>query len=328
MMVFGLGVSLGKVTAAEDTAVEFFRGKTVAVRTQSPGGTTDMMVRVIAPYLEKELGATVVVVPSRGNIRQTNTLFSARPDGLTIGITDASSVRLPEFFDEPGVKYETAKFEWIASFGAMPDIFFVSPKKPYKSIADLKKAKGLKFVVSTPGGNYDAVSMLVIDVLGLDAKVTTGLSVSEIFLMMQKGEADASTVTDVAAAPQVEKGKVLPLFSVVGKSKMNTFAGLPNLGELVTMTPKQKLIEKVVGTYKFVIAPPNTPADRVNYLRRVFKNIVENEKATAAMKNLGLVDWNYVPGEEAYKILLEQQQQAREVKAELKSFIQKYRMKF
>ncbi|MFP5370530.1 MAG: tripartite tricarboxylate transporter substrate-binding protein, partial [Actinomycetes bacterium] len=60
----------------------------------SPGGGYDTIARGIAPYLEDELGATIVVenVTGAGGRVAANELYTAEPDGLTFGIFAAQGI--------------------------------------------------------------------------------------------------------------------------------------------------------------------------------------------------------------------------------------------
>src|SRR4029077_12338523 len=74
--------------AAADMAQ--FKGKTITyIVATSPGGGYDTYGRLISRYLQKYLpGSRVVVrnVPGAGHIVGANTIYAAKPDGLTIGM--------------------------------------------------------------------------------------------------------------------------------------------------------------------------------------------------------------------------------------------------
>ena len=56
------------------------------------GGGYDVFSRLIAPYLAKTLGATVVVEnqPGAGGLLAINKLYAAPPDGLQISLTNGT----------------------------------------------------------------------------------------------------------------------------------------------------------------------------------------------------------------------------------------------
>ncbi len=79
--------SCAKPASAPVSAEEFYKGKTIEfVVGFNPGGGFDMLARVIAPFLERHTGATVTVknIPGGGGTSANNSVFAAKPDGLTI----------------------------------------------------------------------------------------------------------------------------------------------------------------------------------------------------------------------------------------------------
>jgi tripartite-type tricarboxylate transporter receptor subunit TctC len=72
----------------------FYEGKTVTlIATTSPGGTGDLRVKAVQPFLKKHIpgNPTVVIqyIDGGGGRKGTNHLYSnVKPDGLTIGRPD------------------------------------------------------------------------------------------------------------------------------------------------------------------------------------------------------------------------------------------------
>src|SRR6186713_773334 len=80
-------VSPGQAQEAEKA---FYAGKTVRMIVGSGvGGGYDIFSRLIAPYLSKTLGTTVIVenVPGAGGLVALNKLYMAPPDGLQISLS-------------------------------------------------------------------------------------------------------------------------------------------------------------------------------------------------------------------------------------------------
>src|SRR5688572_13950096 len=75
---------------AQDAEKNFYAGKTVRMIVGSGvGGGYDVFTRLIAPYLAKTLGTTVIVenVPGAGGLLAVNKLYVAPPDGLQISLS-------------------------------------------------------------------------------------------------------------------------------------------------------------------------------------------------------------------------------------------------
>ena len=74
---------------AQDAEKAFYAGKTVRMIVGSgTGGGYDIFSRLIAPYLAKTLGTTVIVEnqPGAGGLVALNRLYVAPPDGLQISL--------------------------------------------------------------------------------------------------------------------------------------------------------------------------------------------------------------------------------------------------
>jgi tripartite-type tricarboxylate transporter receptor subunit TctC len=78
----------------------FFQGKTVTViQGRDPGGTGDLRVKALFPFLQKYIPGNPTIVseymPGGGSRKAANHIFrTARPDGLTIGNFSSAMVSM------------------------------------------------------------------------------------------------------------------------------------------------------------------------------------------------------------------------------------------
>jgi tripartite-type tricarboxylate transporter receptor subunit TctC len=79
---------------------DFYHGKTITIiQGRDPGGTADIRVRPMVPFLQKYIPGNPAIVmeymPGGGGRKAANYLYrSARPDGLTIGSPGTGMVSL------------------------------------------------------------------------------------------------------------------------------------------------------------------------------------------------------------------------------------------
>ncbi len=106
------------------------------------GGTNDVAARVMAPFLEKELGQSGQIVNKAGGGGQTGftDISVAKPDGLTLGL-----MVLPpaiNIYMNPEVKplFNRESFIPISVFALEPMITGVKTESPYKTGKDLMEA--------------------------------------------------------------------------------------------------------------------------------------------------------------------------------------------
>ena len=92
---------------AQDAEKAFYAGKTVRMIVGSGvGGGYDVFSRLIAPYLGKTLGATVIVenVPGAGGLVALNKLYIAPADGLQISLVQGTMASIAQLTDDKAAR--------------------------------------------------------------------------------------------------------------------------------------------------------------------------------------------------------------------------------
>ena len=159
------GVLLLGLTAAASSAGYPDKPITMIVA-YGPGGGTDLIARLIAPYIEKYLGNEARIVVSNkagaGGAIGFTEIAKAAPDGYTIGFLNTPNlISIPI---ERQANYAWRGFDLLGNLVDDPGAFTVSSASPFKDLKDLvayAKANPGKVTVGTTGiGSDDHLAML------------------------------------------------------------------------------------------------------------------------------------------------------------------------
>src|SRR5687768_13015618 len=134
-----IGLSLGCITAPCMAATAAWPEKTVRLLVPwAPGGSTDIVGRIIAPDLTKRLKQTVLVDnrPGAGSILGMHLVAASPPDGYTFMLTSTAYGHLLNKKDAKGIEYSKS-YEPVALIGLGDSVLTVHPTLPVKNVKDL-----------------------------------------------------------------------------------------------------------------------------------------------------------------------------------------------
>src|SRR3989338_6034079 len=112
----------------------YYQGKTITIiQARESGGTGDMRVRALIPFLQKYIPGNPTIVSEYmaggGGRKAANYIYkSARPDGLTIGNVGAGLVS-NAILGETGGLYDVDSFIFLASGNSRPISVFSPGQK-------------------------------------------------------------------------------------------------------------------------------------------------------------------------------------------------------
>jgi tripartite-type tricarboxylate transporter receptor subunit TctC len=109
------------------------------VVTFSPGGSSDIVARLIAAPLQAELGQSVIVdnKPGAGGTIGALEVARAAPDGYTLLLSNSAPISIsPAMQDQP--RYDpVAGFTHVSYIGSVANVFVVHPSVPASSLREL-----------------------------------------------------------------------------------------------------------------------------------------------------------------------------------------------
>jgi tripartite-type tricarboxylate transporter receptor subunit TctC len=267
-------------TGVADLSLYDGRTLTYIVAT-GPGGNYDAYARLIAGYMQKHLpGSRVLVknVPGAGHIVGANTLYAARPDGLTIGTFNTGLI-YTQLLEREGASFDLARFEWIGSAAHDVRVIVLATASPYKSFAELKNSGDLIRVAAAGVGSaaYND-TRIVAEALHLNLEIIPGFEGNEGELSMLRGEVNALLGAAGAFANFVNNGSGFYALAVSGEASStgedSDLAGVPLARDFVTDERGGQLlglIEALSDLGRLTAAPPETDPNMLATLREAYR---------------------------------------------------------
>ena len=287
---FGMGALAAALTALPASAQsveEFYKGKTVSILMGTgPGASYDLYGRTIAEHISRHIpgNPTIIVehMPGAGGVIAANHIYNTAPqDGTKVLLSHA--IPLSEKLEPAGVRFQSAKFQWLGAYDAIVQALTVWHTAPAQTIEELKTKPGVVFgAFSTTHLSYQWASLLK-DAIGADYKIITGYrSGNDCNLAMERGEIHgwtASWESITGSRPQwlaEKKVKMLAQFTIERKPYLKD---VPTLVELAPQD-KKDVAEFVISGTPFargLALGPGVPADRVAALRKAFDALMQDK---------------------------------------------------
>src|ERR671918_1028417 len=280
----------------------FFQGKTVAViQGRDPGGTGDLRVKALFPFLQKYIPGNPTIVseymPGGGSRKAANHIFrTSRPDGLTIGNFSSAMVSLA-VLGESGVLYDIDKFHYLGSPYSTYHAVFVSRKEAgFNSIEKLRAATGIKIGAQSLGFSTYNEGRLFAYILGLkEPKFIAGYAGQEIDQALMRGEVDArATAADSVAQrnPDWLGGGLVDFHAILEIPKGDKHPQFKQLPELESFARSDRERKVIILSRAFRVAggpsvlPPGTPKDRVAVVQEAFRKTYKDPEFLREYKKL------------------------------------------
>src|SRR5687768_11484582 len=260
---------------AQESERAFYSSKTVRMIVGSgTGGGYDAFSRLIAPYLAKTLGTTVIVEnhPGAGGLVALNRLYAAAPDGLQISLSNGIGATFAQLTGQSAVRFDLTKFGYVASVREPPGIWLVAANSPIKEVSQAVVAKMKWRWASTGGTATSAIgAAFTCEALTLDCHIVAGYkSSADAGLAVARGEMDALYVSEASATNYVRVKQNWAL-ATMSRKKSRFFQDRPTIFEAAKMNAEQiwlmDFLANVEKLGRIIVAPPGLPPARLAYLQ-------------------------------------------------------------
>lgn len=248
------------------------------------GGATDIAARVVAPYMEKELGKAMTVInkPGAGGEIAHSATAHAAADGYTLGYIHA-----PATISIPISRKASYKLEDFAIIGNViyhENLIVVPYNSRFQSIdavIDYAKKNPGKLTIGNSGAYADdhLASLALQNEVGISLEDTMfgGTAPSLVSLLGNHIDLVMCNVADIVDKVQQ---KQLIVLATLGAERNPLFPNAPTMKELG--------YDVVMGNYTTLAAPVNTPPEILRLLRDTLKKIANSDEYINQAKEMGL----------------------------------------
>ncbi|HEV2611723.1 MAG TPA: tripartite tricarboxylate transporter substrate binding protein BugE [Noviherbaspirillum sp.] len=270
----------------------------------APGGTTDIVARVVGDKLGKELGQPVVIENRGGGGGSigASAISKAEPDGYTIGVSTVSTHAVNAACNSK-LGYDPIKdFTPITNMARTPNVLTVNPKFPAQDfkqfLAEVKKNPG-KLNYATSG------TCSIQHMVGEQFKASTGTFILHIPYRgagpalndLLGGQVDMMFDNLPSSMSHIQSNKLRPL-AIAWHKRLEALPNVPTFAEL-------GLKQVNDPAWYGLVAPPKTPDDIVKKINAAAVKVLNMPDVKERLMASGAEPVGNTPAEHAAEIKAE-----------------------
>lgn len=251
----------------------------------APGGSTDLIGRIVAKVAEEKLGKPLVIEnkPGAGTMIGLNELAGAKPDGYTIGMVTSTLVLQP-LYGNTRHDYPKA-LQALAQVAVTPPILATSAQSEWKTAQDLlayakANPKKVKYGITGVGNSSHIGPAQLARAAGVEIEPVTFDGGGPLMTALLGGHVAAAAGSPVDYKSQIEAGKLRALVNF-GPERSND----PLLKDVPTA--KELGFDAEIVSWTGVAGPKGLSPDITKKLSDAFMAALSDPDVKAQIEKLG-----------------------------------------
>ncbi|NLY27112.1 MAG: tripartite tricarboxylate transporter substrate binding protein [Alcaligenaceae bacterium] len=250
-----------------------------------PGGSTDILGRTTADYLQKELGVPVVVenLPGATGTIGVGAVARAKPDGYTLLMGSIGTV-VTNHFVFPELPYQIDSLSPVINIAETPNVVLVSPKIQADSVSELveyMKANAGKLNHGSPGlaSSSHVSAELFKQRTGTEAQHVPYKGSAPMLVDLMAGTIDF-TIDNISSSLELIKAGKLKALAVTSRARSPLLPDVPTVIE-------SGLSHYVMAPWFCVAAPAATPRPVIDKLNSALNKMLNDPAVTKVLLSYG-----------------------------------------
>lgn len=222
-----------------------------------PGGANDLIARVAAEGVSKQLGQPVIMEnkPGAGALIGSNYVAKAKPDGYTFLIGAAGVITNNLLYNK--MPYAAGDLVPVGMIAVAPSVIVVNPGTPannmkeYVAYAKSKGKNGLTFATAGSGSTPHFVSQMLKEATGAEFTIVPYKSGQEGATAVIANNVDSTSEASIVVLPLIKAGRLKAIATTYEK-RISSYPDLPT-------TAEQGYPSVDIGHWAGLFAPKGTP---------------------------------------------------------------------
>jgi tripartite-type tricarboxylate transporter receptor subunit TctC len=261
----------------------------------APGGTTDLIARLVATPLQEKLGQPIIVEnrPGAGATVGSLVVAQATPDGYTLVLSNIASHAIsPALYGN--VRYDAVRdFSHIALLTQNPSVFVANPRAGIADLADLARLhreRGLDMASSGSGSSNHLLIVRMGQILGREINHIPFRGAGPAMTAVIGGQVPLMSDSLPSAAAHIRQGSV----KAVAMSSAERHPSFPDVP-----TFREQGYDVVASSWFGLSGPANLPRPIVDRLAREVGAILDSDSTRMRFAEIGGSPGHFSPEEYA-----------------------------